>query len=334
MATCIFRAAKKAGIACGARTCHGTRFCASHRRTSNPYFLCKIDTFIGNAPAVSATNIYTCLDNLWKSPSIDNAFLAVEILTYLLDHPAITRMAAALHIDPPKQKMSAALDIVAAMWKVWTVSQNPRALAAIALVQKKWRASRTADVINSDDPFTLEAIADLPRDRAFRFSEHGRIYVFDGPSFYKHVHIHKNHSNPLTREPLALSVTAALMRFSGAALEPTEWQSISVAFTDVATEIERRHDIAIQPAWLIALSASDIDSIYIDYHHLTVHEGSFMRDYAVSSKQIWLASEMMRMINAESQPSFFVCCAVVAIARQCDPLHRSLPNWVFDAAQV
>jgi hypothetical protein len=289
-----------------------------------------IAVFMGDAETVTGANLYECCARLWKAnDGIDAAFLAVDALMYLLDHPAITRMGTELGLVVRKQKMGAAFDIVALMWKVWTVGRNVRAVAAITALQKRWRAAHTD--VNATDPFTLEEIADISPERVFRVAEKGRIYAFDGPSLYEHVHIHRNPVNPLTRERLDGAVIVRLAkRFLATAPTTVEWSSPSVAFTDVAAELERIHGIVIQPAWLTALLRSDIFAIYGEYHHLTAHLGTYM--LATDTEQFHFAHEMLRMIHHEPAPSFDVCCLAVAIANFCEPLRDTLPDWVWDAA--
>lgn len=316
---------------------------------------------------LQAKDIFPCLDALWTyknatPTSLQNAFLAVEILTHLCDHPCIEDFGRKMRIPIRKQKMAAAFDIVSMMWNVWHVGKDTRKVAGIRCLQRNWRQRNTAilcgpyptvGATNDTDPFTMEPLETLQEPNSvFSFWELSggkawRVWAFGGKDLYDYIFVHHNTTNPLTREPIPNDVIERLEKWNKIYGQPQQiyqtelWATPGVAFTQVSSELQLRHGIEIQPAWLIHLTISDLYDIILKYHYLVNPVSvQYMRDSEIntnadiSTVRCDIAREMLYMIRREQSPSFFVCCLVFAISQLSVPLYESLPDWVLDAAEV
>jgi hypothetical protein len=294
------------------------------------------------------------------------AFVGVEILSYLLDHKAIATIGKGLCIPLRPYKSAAAFDIVYIMWNVWHMGRRDRFLSALILVQRKWRARKervlaqlqgpwpALPAINETDPFTMENLVDLPRRSIFSFVENrdGRndIYAFSGPDFFTYVYYHGNTINPLTRSAIDYEIINRLYTWATMHNCCRRTDQVAATPTTVITyavsELERLHNICIQPDWLLQLDEMHIMGIFSQYHRtLQVYgpnvpymnrqaeEDSFEADNPGPS-QMALGREMVAMIHAEQAPSFYVCNLVLVLATYSDLLNASLPEWVRDAAEV
>jgi hypothetical protein len=321
---------------------------------------------------LSADNIYACLDSLWTSKKsekedLGDAFTAIEIINHLCDHQNIINIGEDLRISLRKQKMAAIFDIVTIMWDVWHVGRKPKVVEAISLLKRRWRMRSVAELqgpypsilaTNDVDPFTLEALDDLPPDSVFSYWENvglkWRVYAFSGKEFYDYVYTHGHNTNPLTRNPIRPSVFTRLSKWHAFQRTPThsndstveeaeQSHSPSVTFTEVASELYHRHHINIEPQWLTNISDVGIMQIY-DQYHRTVDPVSpsapFMDDETINEMyddmdlrgcRMTFAKDMLSLIRQEASPSFFVCALMCAIANASSHVRNSLPEWIYDA---
>lgn len=371
MQLCIYRSAKKLGMACDEYTVHDTPFCSSHRRCGQQVFFENTNIFMNGSSTskLDADNIYACLDSLWtnkksKKEDLGDAFTAIEVINHLCDHQNIINIGEDLRIPLRKQKMAAIFDIVTIMWDVWHVGQNPKVVAAISFLKRRWRMRSVAELqgpypsilaTNDVDPFTLEALDDLPPESVFSYWENvglkWRVYAFSGKEFYDYVYIHGNNTNPLTRNPIRPSVFTRLSKWHTITCvkppskerEQEQAQTPSVAFTEVASELYHRHHINVEPQWLTSISETGIMQIY-DQYHRTVDPVSpsapFMDDETIIEMyddmdlrgcRMTFAKDMLTLIRQEASPSFFVCALMCAIANASSHVRNSLPEWIYDA---
>ena len=410
---CIYRASKKLGLACRELSVHDTPFCKSHRKCGNAQFFQDAANFMKGSPSgiLSADNVYSCMDALWtslntKKSDLNSAFVAVEVITHLCDHPHIMLIGKTLKIHVRAPKMPAAFDIVSVMWEVWHFGRNESATRALIQVQRKWRARRVHSLrgpypelraTNDVDPFTMDALSDLPPESIFSYWERSamqwRVYAFSGVEFHDYVYVHDNYTNPLTRavipygvldrldkwhkltqtqqppqlpheQPVMIRQSATLPLppdYSPTAsysnniiIQPSapipisiptmpdaaEYVSPSIAFTHIASLLESIHDLYIQPQWLSGLTDLSMVSVFAQFH-IAVDpvspqtRGTYMRrPVPVDNIRGYFASEMTALVQQERPPSFLVCSLICVIARYCTPLHASIPNWVFDAADM
>ena len=184
---------------------------------------------MGQHEGLTAENLYECLARLWTfheatSSDLHAAFLAVEIMTYLMDFPEISKLGSDLHIATRGNKMSAAFDIVQVMWSVFHVGRVPRLVRSIKALQAKWMIYKTKkaqgiqgsgsgsdmSAANKIDPFTMEHVKYLPDYSLFGYSHDGHSFVFSGAHLYKHVYIHAYDYNPFTRQQIPYGVICRL----------------------------------------------------------------------------------------------------------------------------
>ena len=370
---CMYYAAKKGGEQCLMRATHDVRFCASHRRCYGQSLLfMNISLFLNDHTSLRADNIYECFDNLWKTYGnisdrrFDVAFVGVEIVSYLLDHRAIEAIGKRLRIPLRPYKSAAAFDIVYIMWNIWHLGRRDRFMTALVLAQRKWRARKqqilarlqgpwpAVPAINNTDPFTMDSLTDLPLRNVFSFVERhdGRndIYAFSGLEFFTYVYFHGNTTNPLTRaaidhDTINRLYTWATMNNCSRPPEPVV-ETPTTVITYAVSELERLHNICIQPDWLLQLDEMQIMGIFSQYHqnllaygpnvpfmNRQAEEDSFEADNPGPS-QMALGREMITMIHTEQPPSFYICNLVLVLATYSDLLNASLPEWVRDAAEM
>jgi len=390
---CIYRPSKKLGMSCQEPSVHETPYCKSHRKNGNANFFQDAASFMKGSPSgiISAYNLYSCMDHLWsslntKKSDLSGAFVAVEVITHLCDHPHISLFGKILNIPVRPQKMSAAFDIVSVMWEVWHFGQNTKATQALIKLQKQWRARKVHELrgpypdilaTNEVDPFTMEALSDLPPNSVFSYWENvamqWRVYAFSGVEFHDYVFVHDNYTNPLTRKVIPFGVKDRLAKWhkltqpqqqpqqpqnprAAAVLPPdysptasyniqpdipsAEPESSSLAFTHIASLLERIHGLYIQPQWLSELTDLYIVGIFAQFHTsvdpVSPQTRSIYMLLPVPAINIrsYFASEMTTLVQQERPPSFLVCSLICIIARYCAPLYESLPDWVYDAADM
>jgi hypothetical protein len=311
---------------------------------------------------LTAHDLYPCVSALWTytaagRKSLDNAFMAIEILTHLCDHRHIGDFAIALEIPVRKQKMAAAFDIISLFWNVWHIGCDTRKIAAIQTLQKRWRLRRSVtlcgpDPANDIDPFTLEPLDTFAKNAVFSFWERSqtnswRAYGFSGIDLHQYIFYHGNDTNPLTRNKIEKKTIHRLQRWHrtyGPAqqnADPPTWITPGVAFTQVVSDLYEFHNIEIQPAWLINLSIDDFSNILERYRQLVSNTPPHMQYMTLydntedtTTIRMKFAREMLYMIRGESGPSYFVCCLVFAISQVCIPLHESLPDWIIDVVDI
>ena len=291
---------------------------------------------MGSCVVVHHDTIYMCLSNLWIdrraiSTDLQSAFQGVEIMVYLMDHEQLRSLAIQMGINARSQKMAIAYDIVSMMWNIWHMSKNKKKIAALDALKRNFRMRNQP--INTTDPFTIEAIGDLPTEEIFRFREGGRVYAVHGPSFYEYVYVHDQETNPLTRTTITLATRQRLLCAHGQQWaipvqddETDRGTSPSLAFTEVASELEHLHGIHMQPAWIAAFTEFDIRGIFTNFHTRSHQNTPYMTPNA------GLADELLYLIRSEFAPSTHVAAAVCAMAAFCEPLRASLPDWIYDAS--
>jgi len=100
------------------------------------------------------------------------------------------------------------------------------------------------------------------------------------------------------------------------------------------------HSLYIQPQWLSELTDLYMLGIFAQFHIVVDQvspqtRGIYMRrPVPVDNVRDYFASEMTALVQQERPPSFLVCSLICIIARYCTPLHDSLPEWVYDAADM
>jgi hypothetical protein len=314
------------------------------------------------------------MSNLWSSYNdisisirrLDIAFDAVELLSYLLDHPAITIIGKLLSIPLRPHKAVAAFDIVYIMWNVWHLGRRERFVYSLVVAQRRWRENRQRvlaryrgpwpgqPAINDTDPFTMEDVANLAQDTVFSFrGSREEIYAFSGAEFLTYVYYHGNRTNPLTREPLDDGIITRLHAWAVLCdcwtrvdRPPHALDTPTTVLTFAVAELERIHSICVHPAWLLELDEMHVVSIFSQYHMRMQEFGpnvvymdrqaeidSFEADNPGPS-QMTLGREMITMVQAEEPTSFYVCNLMLVLANFCPDLRASLPAWVHDAASV
>lgn len=320
---------------------------------------------------LDASNIYECVERLWShhnatANDLSSAFLAVEIIVYLLDVHEIMQIGRTLHIPLRGNKMAAAFDIVYLMWHVFHIGRIEKHLKSIKIIQRKWLIHRVMKLqgvhthippTNKIDPFTIEPVKYLPRHAQFGYSDaEGHHFVFSGEHLYTHIFVHAYDDNPLTRVKVPASVIARLQKWyiayqrirSGLTSSRNDftiyWTTLGVAFTDVATRLAERHHITLQPQWMVELNDYQVTRIFARFHSMCIPQhNEYMRnplalplpyDHQTYTLGYVFAREMMQVICREHPPSFYVCALMVAASDFCKPLQDSLADWVIDAASV
>lgn len=116
--------------------------------------------------------------------------------------------------------------------------------------------------------------------------------------------------------------------------------SPSLAFTHIASLLESIHGICIQPQWLTELTDLYMVGIFAQFHIAVDPVSPQTRDIymrrpvPVYNVRAYFASEMTALVQQERPPSFLVCILICTIAKYCTPLYESLPEWVYDAADM
>ncbi|NDB84704.1 MAG: hypothetical protein EB127_18665, partial [Alphaproteobacteria bacterium] len=170
------------------------------------------------------------MDGLWTTASnsriyspigkyrLDHAFLAVELLGYLVDHKYVNYLASNLGIQVRKVKTVAIFDIVSVFWNIWLVAQDAAKVRAIAYFQGRWRKrfqqimgpwnNGNVQAVNDTDPFTQEqliAINQAAPNSVFSYRDlKNNIYAFSAEALYRNIFDYGSVTNPLTRDEIPL----------------------------------------------------------------------------------------------------------------------------------
>jgi hypothetical protein len=171
---------------------------------------------------------------------------------------------------------------------------------------------------------------------------------------FRYVYDHGYNVNPLTRVTIKDNVKSRLYNWwmfvkdnnMNLPFTQLELNTPVATITYAVSELERLHGIYIQPLWLLRLDEMDILGIFGMYHQNMLNYGpnvpymdrqteedSFEADNPGPS-QMALGKEMIKMIQSEQAPSFYVCNMVITLAEYCQELKSTLPDWVLDAAEV
>ncbi len=291
---------------------------------------------------------------------IESSFQCTEILSYLLNHESVDKLAQSLGIDYERgQKMSAIMEIVIFMRKLWTLNQQPRYVNAIQQMQRKWRRAHLPHMgpypnepaVNDEDIFLMEPISKFADWEVFSFKDdRGQVFAFHAKELGKHVFQFKNVFNPLTREPIAVADLRRLKKWmsifcKNVLIEDTcltkSWATPLLAFTDVTSETERRFGIFTQPEWYTDLDMYDIMNIFQQFHIYAGRSAPWMDELVEElafeeldtvASQMALAKEMYRLVLAEGVENhlFMICCLFGSLAKVSNAIHESLPAWLWD----
>jgi len=368
MSLCIYRAAKQCGACCTEETVHDTDFCRSHRRYSGKGYFSDMRVMMENENLISRANIYTCLETYWNSKQfagVTALLKSMDILCYLLDHEKVDRIRTEMRLMRLSYaKRNTVQDIVVVNWKVWIFSKRTGAVAALTVLQRRFRERQRAvmgiypDIqpTNTVDPFSQDDIADIPVNKLFKFQDgSGRVYAFDVYNLYSAVILYYKDENPFTKEPIPHEAVARLfswavknnMRMRLPTIDEKVWRTPTTAWTEFAVAVQEHFGLYVQPEWFTHFSSYDIMNIFLRFHRSIEIPSAFMdqceeaRAFATlddDESHYTLVREALKLVTADHrhvmQHFHQVCCLCCSMAAISFPLSRSLPDWVFDGTDM
>lgn len=347
----------RAGAACGAA-------CGA---AEDP-FQAVLDVFMGEFEALHPTNLYPCAARIFALHDKDAGIgEVITILCYLARRQDLDAWARAMRVPTLRawNKQDVASALVIALERIHGFAGNPRAMSAIIKSQRRRRLRTAArrgrlpsathlapgmgalHPINTEDPFTLDALDELPPEHVFTYTDaHGATYGFCAPELHYAVRT-LGPFNPYTREDIPipdLFRLEQLMRTLPKKVMPSReasWRTAGDAFTTVADVYDHKGFI-LQVDWLCALTQSQVLHVFYQFHML-VRAPVAMMDLHVLDEPIRmrnlllshyaLAKEMLQIAETDHPMQFyFLCNLMLALSEVSRPLRRSLPEWVYMGA--
>lgn len=354
---CIYRKCKGRGLRCEEPSCSiSPLYCRSHRR-----FACELQVLIHHGledtPQLTQTSWVSYVHKLLTLGTSTTTI--EESLCYLLtayDMWGFGNILCNIHVGMKKNDI--ARHMVSYGQKLQQISSSPRKLAALTILQKRWRHRfistfahlrgpwPTAPCVNETDPFTLENITDLQPHTVFSFiDDDSNVFAFHAPELECAVR-QGQLVNPFTRKAIPthdIERLQHLMRYLPKKVlpyAPDTWGNAMNAFQDVCGEYQRLFGIYMQPEWFTCLVEDDVEYIFYTYHVRT-HQTSRHMSVSLLHRppcKPWgehlyvLAHEMWRMSQDHANPyhMLWMCMLLVTIAEVSHEM--TLPDWIFSIA--
>jgi len=299
-----------------------------------------------------------------------------NVLVHLFNAEGIGRMAlewgVGRHwISAKVTKERLARWIVRLARDVWSLSARPGALTALCRLQRRWRAGRarraaeglrgpypTSPAVNDSDPFTLDALCEIPADQLFSFRDsRGGVYAFRATELAHYLaESAPDAVNPYNREPICKSDLARLRslvelcdRAAGSRLTNLDelWSTGRDAFSYTLYFFEREGFYCDIDAF-VQLSSDDIANVFAFFGEATrgcsaaiglMREGAWVDAYdgpaegRLRRMQFAFCKEMLSLVRPPRERKFYLLCNLfICIAAVSAAVSRSLPEWARSGA--
>ena len=304
-----------------------------------------------------------------------------NVLMHLFNAEGISRMAlewgvGSKWISAKVTKERLARWIVRIARDVWSLSARPGALTALCRLQRRWRAGRarrateglrgpypTSPAVNDSDPFTLDALCEIPADQLFSFRDlRGGVYAFRAAELAHYLAESAPEAvNPYNREPICKSDLARLRKLmelgaaAGASAPGSSrltnldelWSTGRDAFSYTLYFFEREGFYCDVDAF-VQLSADDIANVFAFFGEATrgssaavglMREGAWVDAYDGSAEgrlrrmQFAFCKEMLSLVRPPRERKFYLLCNLfICVAAVSAAVSRSLPEWARSGA--
>lgn len=217
--------------------------------------------------------------------------------------------------------------------------------SSIQTFQQRWRQKHYT-FQNTEDPFTLESISEIPSNELFQYIDTNYLYQFRIQEFYHHCNTNGPY-NPLNRHPIPESILKKLKeRLSNRALKNfnNPWETPTQAFLDVLYLFEKE-GFYTKLDWFMNLSTTHVFNLFILLHiFMTEYDLNLfdiynldpvLHDHQTDTALLLLATEMKKLVELEHSMKFLFLCSFFLILASVDPrIKRQLPDWIWNTVQT
>jgi len=325
MQPCTFRLYKKAGNCCGrVNGCvHGQRG-AVHQRV--------LQHMLGDAREWDWDNAFAYFERGLEHHTRESI---VHALNHIFNRYELSVVARDLRWLK-KNGVHPCFVICTHYERLVILSKNPQFIAALRVLQTRFRKKNAHVYVNTEDPFTLEPIAP---ERLFAYkADDGRMYAFSAPELFHYVSTHEP-LNPYTRERIPDEAISRLQRMmTKMPRRPIPvWRNSRDAFVDVLyayecfgfyTRLEWFTEAPIPAIYhIFERMASDrhVPAYLFDMNALdtSIAEDGFDGPYYS------LATSMRTMIQHSFATQFYCICKLFLELANIHPdMRASLPQWL------
>lgn len=266
---CVYRFARKGGLACGAPSRGAHAFCASHRRHASSRMFRDIDIIL-KGRIMTKQNVINILVEFFDEQSTrsDCVFVAIKCISYLLDLPVLKEVVT----TDASAKVYIVIDIVYVAHTLHNMKHSRAISEAVSCLQRRFRDKLQRKLlgggtaVNDICPFSLEKTSDV---RTLFWSDG---YTFDAEALTSSIFVYNNTTNPFTREPFSDDDIHRLKRWASVyspkslAIAQYTYSSPLQAFSHVSREFAAVYGIDIRPEWLTVLDVIDMQIVLDEYN--------------------------------------------------------------------
>jgi len=260
--------------------------------------------------------------------------------------------------------------IVGRVRDLWSMSGRAGAVTALRRMQRRWRAASLrrateglrgpypqVPAVNDSDPFTLDALCDIPTEELFSFRDsRGGVYAFRAADLAHYLaESGPDAVNPYNREPIGkadLTRLRSLVELCGRAQSRLTnmdelWCTGRDAFSYTLYFFEREGFYCDIDAFL-QLSSDDIANVFAFFGEATrgssaalglMCEGAWVDAYdgpaegRLKRMQFAFCKEMLNVVRPPRERKFYLICNLfICIAAVSAQVSRSLPEWAHSGA--
>ena len=191
---------------------------------------------------------------------------------------------------------------------------------------------------NTEDPFTMDNIDDIDKNKLFIYSENNTNYFFIATEL-KYFIDTNGKWNPYTKREIPefiiknLNVYIEYFKLNPhKTINKFEWSSTHQAFTDVSQIIEKI-GFYNDTRWFLKLTSTQIKNIIKTFKFVSRHnEESIQYFINITDNNIFydFAREIIRLFENGNE-RFMLCCNFIkSIALYSDDFYNNIPDWMAD----
>jgi len=196
------------------------------------------------------------------------------------------------------------------------------------------------DIINTEDLFSCEDIANIPDNRLFIIKDNNNCYGFDVIELEHFVNNCKDEDkepyNPYTREKLSSDIIWKInkfMEYNNISRREIgyNWQNNMHAFTDLSIELERR-GFYNSPDWLNKMSNEEIlktIKFFRDFSMNVQENNRYFNDVVDDNIVFNFCKDGIKMLKECKNDLYVLCCNFVKALAMCsNEFYENIPSWM------
>lgn len=311
----------------------------------------------------SEADVLDGLGRIWDNMSycsvIVQKYIAIYVLCYIFNGPKLRALAQSVGIKLKTgcKKEIISENIVVFFSKLYKLSKSTSVHDSFTEAKRRWKQKYLLTLlgpypihpaVNDSDPFCMDPISEIEQKYIFSYKDsHDKVYAFDGRSLFRYFVTSESPMNPFTREVLPVEDLTRLIKVFGSSIP--EYMTASTprdAFTTLAHELNLHVGIYVQVDDLLRLTGYHVQQLFLNFRTAS-GTSVFMCldkvDEILNSNQenieqqllIVFATEFVCMIKSDHTYALHFSCVMCVILAYVMPCIRaSIPNWVYDAANM